>query len=123
MNEIEKPQAQAGTGTGRSAMRLVIIESPYAGDINKNVRYLQRALRHSLDLGEAPFASHGFYPFVLDETNPKERDLGIKAGFAWGRVAEAVVFYTDLGWSPGMKAARTRAERLGTPVEFREIGL
>ena len=42
---------------GRTMQR-VIIESPYAGEIDKNTAYARRCMRDSLDRGEAPFASH-----------------------------------------------------------------
>lgn len=103
--------------------RLVIVESPYAGDVERNLRYLRAALRDCLLRGEAPFASHGLYtqPGVLDDTIPAEREQGIQAGLCWGAVAEATVVYTDLGVSSGMthgiKAAKD-AERL---VEYRSL--
>lgn len=42
-------------------LRLVIVESPYAGDIEANVAYARRCLRDSLARGEAPIASHLLY--------------------------------------------------------------
>lgn len=81
--------------------RLVIVESPYAGDIEENLRYLRAAMRDCLLRGEAPFASHGLYtqPGVLRDEIPEEREHGITAGFAWRRVSCATVVYTDLGIS------------------------
>ena len=38
--------------------RRVIVESPYAGDIETNVAYARAALRDCLSRGEAPIASH-----------------------------------------------------------------
>lgn len=89
-------------------MRRVVIESPYAGNVERNLRYLRAAMRHSLDNNEAPFASHGLYAQegMLDDTKPEQRRLGIEAGYAWGAVADTVAFYEDLGWSAGMIAAR-----------------
>lgn len=34
-------------------------ESPYAGDVNLNLRYLRAAMADCLRLGESPYASHG----------------------------------------------------------------
>ena len=50
-------------------MKLVIIESPYAGDIEKNVAYARDCVRDSLMRGEAPYASHLLYtqPNILDD--------------------------------------------------------
>lgn len=103
--------------------RRVIIESPYAGDVEANIEYAREALADSLHRGEAPFASHLLYtqPGVLDDTIPAERDLGIKAGFAWHPVVDAVIVYADLGISGGMRQGISTAESLGLPVEVRRI--
>jgi hypothetical protein len=105
-------------------MRRVIIESPYAGDIRANVEYARRAMRDSLARGEAPFASHLLYtqPDVLRDEDAFERQWGIEAGFAWREAAEATIFYTDLGFSPGMDHGLAHARRLGHTVEYRTIG-
>jgi hypothetical protein len=78
-------------------MLRVIIESPYAGDIERNVNYARLCLKDSLSRGEAPIASHLLYTQegVLDDTIPAERSLGINAGLAWIEVADKHVFYTD----------------------------
>ena len=39
-------------------MRLVIVESPYAGDVEANEEYARQCVRDSLMRGEAPIASH-----------------------------------------------------------------
>lgn len=105
-------------------MKLVIIESPYAGNIERNVGYARLAMRDSLRRGEAPIASHLLYtqPGILRDDVPAERQRGIDAGLAWRRVADMTAFYVDLGWSPGMIAARELYEREGLPFEEREIG-
>jgi len=105
-------------------MRLVILESPYAGDVDANVNYARRAMADSLHRGEAPLASHLLYtqPGVLRDHDPDERALGIRAGLAWGTVAEATVVYADLGITPGMEQGITRAATEGRPVEVRYIG-
>ena len=80
-------------------MRLVILESPYNGDVDRNVKYARAALRDSLQRGEAPIASHLLYtqPGVLKDTDPIERAMGIAAGLAWGKHAEATVVHIDYG--------------------------
>lgn len=104
-------------------MRLVILESPYAGDVARNVAYARRCLRDSLLRGEAPIASHLLYTLegVLDDTIPVERSLGIEAGLAWRKVAEASVVYCDLGVSVGMRYGIAAAREAGIPVEFRRL--
>lgn len=104
-------------------MRLVIIESPYAGDVEANVAYARRCVRDSLSRGEAPIASHLLYtqPGVLDDDDPKERAWGIDAGLAWRDVAQASIVYTDRGISRGMTYGIERAEQAGVPVEYRSL--
>lgn len=88
-------------------MRLVIIESPFAGEVEENIKYARLCVHDSIHQGEAPIASHLLYtqPGVLDDLIPGERALGIAAGLEWRRVADYSVFYTDRGWSSGMLAA------------------
>lgn len=105
-------------------MRLVIIESPYAGDVEANVAYARRCVRDSLSRGEAPIASHLLYtqPGILDDDHPAERQWGIDAGLAWRRAAEASVVYTDRGISRGMEYGIAAAKEAGIPIEYRQIG-
>ena len=42
-------------------MRRVIVESPYAGDVERNIAYVRAAMRDCLMRGEAPLASHLLY--------------------------------------------------------------
>jgi hypothetical protein len=104
-------------------MRRVIIETPYAGDVETNLRYLRSCLRDSLLRGEAPFSSHGLYTQlgVLDDGNPNERGRGMQAGFEWRASADATVVYTDLGLSLGVKLGIKHAEHIGQPVEYRTL--
>ena len=104
-------------------MKLVVIESPYAGNVKENIRYLQACMRDCLLRGEAPYASHGLYtqPGVLDDLVAEERQHGIEAGFAWRRVAELTVVYHDLGLSSGMRYGIDDAIARGCPVEYRSL--
>ena len=110
-------------------MRLVIIESPYAGstpeELARNVAYTRRALRDSLIRGESPLASHLLFtqPGVLRDEVPEERRLGILAGLAWSKVAHAAVIYADLGITPGMMEGSKHHQNNGTSIEYRQIGL
>lgn len=104
-------------------MRLVIIESPYAGDIEANVEYARACVRDSLARGEAPIASHLLYtqPGILDDEIPAERQQGIDAGLAWRNVAEASIIYTDRGITEGMHYGIDKALADGIQVEFRSL--
>ena len=110
------------TSTGVMPRR-VILESPYAGDVETNLRYARAAMRDCLLRGEAPYASHLLYtqPGVLDDDDPGERQQGIDAGLAWGDAADAAVVYTDLGISAGMKYGIARHREAGRAIEFRTL--
>lgn len=99
----------------------VILESPYAGDIERNVAYAKACMRDSLYRGEAPLASHLLYPGILDDNGPVERMMGIVAGLAWLDFAELHVFYIDYGYSSGMAYAKEYCERIGKPFIERKL--
>lgn len=102
-------------------MKRVIIESPYAGDIVRNVEYAKMCVRDSLMRGEAPIASHLLYTQdgILNDNIPTERELGINAGLMWLDCADLHVFYIDYGYSDGMKYAIEYARNKNIPVEIR----
>lgn len=101
----------------------VILESPYAGDIERNVKYARMAVRDSLLRGESPIASHLLYTQegILNDEVPEERQLGIQAGLAWKDVATKHVFYIDYGYSRGMIQAKQYATKNNILVEERRL--
>lgn len=120
-----RPVVKTGTHAPPPAgLRLVVVESPYAGDVEANLAYARAAVADCLARGEAPIASHLLYTQdgVLDDDDPAQRRLGINAGLAWYRVAHGVVVYTDLGVSAGMRDAISHAEEVGIEPEFRTLG-
>ena len=104
-------------------MRLVILESPFAGDEQANIDYARLCVRDSLMRGEAPIASHLLYtqPTILDDSVPEERQHGIDAGLAWRAVANRSVVYTDRGITRGMEYGIAAAKEAGRTVEYRSI--
>jgi len=104
-------------------VKRVIVESPFAGDVGRNLAYVRACMADCLRRGEAPYASHALYtqPGVLDDTDPVERKLGIEAGFAWRAAADLTVFYIDLGSSRGMKLGLEDCEQKGKPFETRAL--
>lgn len=104
-------------------MRRVILESPFAGDVERNIRYARACVRDSLLRAEAPIASHLLYtqPGVLNDDIPAERQHGIDAGLVWRSVAEASVVYVDYGMSRGMEYGVAAAKATGLPVELRNL--
>ena len=129
-NARREPPADFGRLPGEpprrplTMLRRVVVESPYAGNIDRNLAYARRAIRDALERGEAPIASHLLFtqPGILRDENPDERRLGIEAGFAWMECAELVALYTDYGISAGMQGALERAAALGITTTERKIG-
>lgn len=105
-------------------LRRVVIESPYAGDVDRNVEYARRCVHHSIHQNEAPLASHLLYtqPGILNDNTPIERQVGMEAGWAWIRYSDALVAYCDYGITPGMQRAMEIAAYMGLPIERRNIG-
>lgn len=121
-------------------MLRVVIESPLKGAVPawcprwlaplvervgrwRNRRYALACMRDSLARGEAPYASHLLFDQhgLLDDADAAQRELGIAAGFAWGRDAELRAFYVDLGVSTGMERGMIQCVALGQPHELRTI--
>lgn len=90
-------------------MKRVLIESPYAGDLDANVSYAQLCMLDCLKRGEAPFASHLLYTQMLRDDDPYQRALGIEAGLCWGIAAHMTAVYLDRGVSNGMRCGIERA--------------
>ncbi len=112
-------------------MKLVILESPYAG-VGRfwftklwtrwmNVRYARACVRDSLGYAESPLASHLYLTTILDDTDSLEREIGIDAGLAWRVVSEGTVVYTDRGISRGMEYGIAAAKASGKTVEYRTL--
>lgn len=121
-------------------VRLVVLESPYNGDVEKNIKYARACMKDCFERGEFPFASHLLYTqegiihdklrgehepavkkgFVYEEP-PEGRELGIQAGFEWGKFADATVVYTNLGITKGMKQGIKEAKKQGRTIEYRTL--
>ena len=105
-------------------MKRVVVESPFAGEIRRNIIYARFAMHDCLvNHDEAPYASHLLYTqsHVLRDEIPDERTLGITAGFEWRAAAEMSAFYVDLGMSSGMDLGVADAQAKGNPYELRRL--
>jgi len=105
-------------------VKLVVVESPCAGEWERNRNYANRALRDCINRGEAPIASHVLLAFsgALDDANPDQRAAGMAAGLAWIESADLLAVYMDWGVSSGMQAGINEALKAGLPVEYRRLG-
>ncbi len=101
----------------------VLLESPFAGNTVKHIAYAKKCMLDCFNRGELPFASHLLYtqPGILKDYDPKERELGIAAGLAWGAHAEKTVVYLDHGVSKGMLLGIEAAKACNRVIEYRNI--
>ncbi len=104
-------------------MKLVILESPYAGSVSINTHYARSCMRQIIFEGHRVFASHLLYTQCLDDMIPEERDLGIKAGLEFYKHADECHAFIDYGISKGMRAGINEALDRGVPVYLRQLGL
>lgn len=104
-------------------MKRTVLESPFAGNIPRNIAYAKLCIRDMLSKDEAPIASHLLFtqPEILDDNNKEQRKLGIEAGHSWIRVADNVAVYHDFGISPGMEIGITRATDAHVNIEYRTL--
>lgn len=95
--------------------KMVYIASPYAGEVEENIRFAKAACLYAIQQGCTPLAVHLLYPQLLDDSDPAQREAGVCMGL---RVLEAC----DELWlcgdrvSPGMTTEQAAAERLDKPI-------
>jgi hypothetical protein len=101
----------------------VVLESPFSGNVERNVEYAKLCLKDMLSRSEAPIASHLLMtqPGILDDTKPEERSLGMEAGFSWLPVAHLVAVYDDFGVSKGMEIGIQKAMEAEVGVHYRKL--
>jgi hypothetical protein len=99
-------------------MKRVFICSPYAGDIDYNVKVAQQLCKQAVYQGYAPFAPHLIYPQFLSDVS--ERHMGIDSGCAFMAVCDEVWRLKD-EMSPGMIQEINYAAHLGIPVRVVEM--
>jgi len=93
----------------------VYICSPYAGDIEKNVKAARDYCRFAVEKGFIPVAPHLLLPQFMDDTNPQERQLGLFFGNAlMSKCSEVWVFGSVIshGMQVEIKRARWKNYRL-----------
>ena len=96
--------------------KLIYIASPYAGDIEKNVAFAQRACRYAIHQGYIPIAVHLLYPQMLDDGDPAERELGLQLGQQLLRRCDELWVCGDR-ISSGMAREISEANQLSIPVK------
>lgn len=93
----------------RAFRPIVYICSPFARDIEKNVVAARTYSRFAVEQGYIPIAPHLLFPQFLDDSDPKERELGLFFGNAiMSKCSEVWVFGSHI--SSGMEAEIKRAK-------------
>ena len=94
----------------RAFRPIVYICSPFAGDIEKNVVATRTYSRFAVEQGYIPIAPHLLFPQFLNDSDQKERELGLFFGNAiMSKCSEVWVFGSHI--SSGMEAEIKRAKR------------
>lgn len=106
----------------RGLYKRVIVESPYAGDLERNIEYAKRCMLDSIQRGESPLLSHLLYTQVLDDGSRSQRKRGINCGLSWGVKADTIAVYRDFGITDGMQQAIEFYNKKGIEIDYRSIG-
>lgn len=97
-----------------------IIESPFAGDVQRNRLYARLSMHIALiEHNESPLAFHTIYTQCLSDADPMHRKKGIHSSFPWYEVADKIIYMIDRGISTGMHDGFITAQEMGRDVEFR----
>lgn len=100
------------------------IVSKYAGDIEQNTQDAIRFCRATIRAGFIPVASHLLYPQIINDSDAKERELGLLFGQALLAVCDEVWVFAFIDaegkyiLSHGMKEELREAKRLKKRVRF-----
>ena len=101
--------------------RKVFVASKYAGDAAANVAAAITYCRRVIEEGYMPVASHLLYPQILNDNDPKERELGLLFGLALLRSCDEVWVFGSV--SPGVAQEIEEAKRLKKQIRyFEEVG-
>lgn len=93
----------------RAFRPIVFICSPYAGEVDENIRAARRYSRFAVDKGYIPIAPHLLFPQFLNDADPNERQLGLFFGDAlMSKCSEVWVFGSRI--SAGMETEIKRAK-------------
>lgn len=95
--------------------KLVYIASPYAGDVQENIKGAQNACRYAMEQGVTPIAVHLMYPQFLDDNSPEEQETGLQMGLRVLKACDELWLCGDC-ISAGMQRELEEAVKFGIPV-------
>lgn len=97
-------------------LKKVYICAPLRGEISANIERSKEYAGYAFECGTAPVVPH-FYALILDDTDPAQRELGLRAG-------KMLLWFCDEVWafgdvlSDGMKAEIRLAKQLNIKVRY-----
>ena len=102
---------------GKPVHRIVYICSPYAGDVEYNVRKAQAYCRFAVESDCVPIATHLLFPQFMDDTDPGERQQALlMSGLLLSKCNEVWVFGEKV--SSGMLSEIRKATAHNKPVRY-----
>lgn len=99
-------------------MQKIYVISPYAGDVENNVKKALAYCKFVMDKGSMPLASHLYFTQLTDDNIPADRAQGLAMGLELLALCdEAWVFY-EQHISSGMAGEIAKAKELGIPLKY-----
>lgn len=97
--------------------QLVFVCSPYRGNVAANVAEALAACREIVAEGNVPFAPHLFFTLFLDDSDPKQREAGLRMSLFMLALCDVVNVYRPRHLATdGMRREIREAERLNKPI-------
>lgn len=101
-------------------MKKVYICSPYRArnkkELNRNIEYAKYLTNKAIKAGLAPITPHLYLPLCLNDDNPKEREMGLRAGIELLITCNYVIAGIRYGISEGMSREIVAADAAGIEV-------
>lgn len=96
---------------------LVYIASPFAGDMEYNIRKARGYCKFAVSMGCIPIAPHLHYPQFMDDGDKEQRELGLFFALVLlGKCDELWVFGDKI--SVGMSVEIAKARKRGLPIKY-----
>lgn len=111
LSHVEKEEKKA------AHRPLVFICSPFAGDMEGNMKRAREYSRFAVSKDCIPIAPHLLFPQFLEETDPAGRELGISFGLVLQSMCREMWVFGDTV-SKGMAVEIKKAGERGIPIRY-----
>ena len=96
--------------------KLVYICSPYAGDVQENLRQARQFSRFAIFRNVIPVTPHLLYPQFLQDAEPAEREIGTECAMALLTLCDELWVFGKP--SAGMAGEIAYAMKYGIPIRW-----